>query len=145
MSWPRILLALDQVRIDPAQRVALELSWEAWDGSGMGARRAARARASDAACGVFLSVGSLPHYLTDVMGADIGSMRAHEPALYFDLECGQDKDYAATRVAYHLDLAGPARLLTSPTRPILLHSHRSSALHPLFQRVLYQPFEKCEI
>ena len=44
--------------------------------------------------GVFFSGGSLPH-----LPGDLDRMRVEEPAEYFGLEIGQDKDYLASTVA----------------------------------------------
>ena len=68
---------------------------------------------------------SLPSYLTEILpsmfadGADtaaphwLHNLRVEDPASYWRLEVGNDKDYLATRVAHLLNLHGPAKTVQS--------------------------------
>eukprot|EP01063_Lacrimia_lanifica_P039385 TRINITY_DN863_c0_g1_i1.p1 TRINITY_DN863_c0_g1~~TRINITY_DN863_c0_g1_i1.p1 ORF type:complete len:3361 (+),score=1140.56 TRINITY_DN863_c0_g1_i1:103-10185(+) len=99
--------------MDPNNRALLEVSLEALLDSGyaygVGKEYAVPAPAAPTRnVGVFAAGGSLPQYLTDVLGEDTVAARTADPSRYWALEVGNDKDYCATRVAYALNLHGPA-------------------------------------
>ncbi len=81
--------------IDPQQRLFLECAWEAFEDAGYipGKIRSA---------GVFASVAPSSYLPFDT------SRFPGEPGRFFEILLGNDKDYAAARVAYKLNLKGPA-------------------------------------
>eukprot|EP01064_Diplonema_japonicum_P019510 TRINITY_DN2823_c4_g1_i1.p1 TRINITY_DN2823_c4_g1~~TRINITY_DN2823_c4_g1_i1.p1 ORF type:complete len:3100 (+),score=589.73 TRINITY_DN2823_c4_g1_i1:37-9300(+) len=87
---------------DPNQRVLLELCRESLADSGPPGEKSV---------GVYASGSSLPQYLTDVLQEDTMECRVDDPAKYWALEVGNDKDYCATRVSYLLDLHGPSQTI----------------------------------
>lgn len=93
----------EAVLTDPSQRLLLECAYEVLESTGHGAQKDALD------CGVFMSGGALPHYLTDAIGDH--ESRQHDPGRYMQLEVGNDKDYIATRVAYKLNCTGPAKTI----------------------------------
>ncbi|HEX3528277.1 MAG TPA: amino acid adenylation domain-containing protein, partial [Thermoanaerobaculia bacterium] len=83
---------------DPQHRIFLECAWEALESAGYARRQGA------AAVGVFAGVGMNRYLLSSVLPDfelinSLGSLQ---------LIVGNDKDYLATRVAYKLNLNGPA-------------------------------------
>jgi amino acid adenylation domain-containing protein len=84
--------------MDPQQRIFLEICWEALEGSGHIPGRYA------GTIGVFAGCRFNTYYSNNV-----SSNRAHiENVGAFQVGTVTDKDYIATRVAYALDLRGPA-------------------------------------
>ncbi len=83
--------------LDPQQRLFLECAWEALEDAGCDPRR------FPGRIGVFAGVG-MNHYVMN--------LAAHPELVQavggFQVMLGNDKDYLATRVAYKLDLRGPA-------------------------------------
>jgi len=86
------------------QRVLLELSFEALQDAGFDPLNMEQ---SVIKTGVFLCGGSLPHV------GELDSLRQADPAKYFELEIGHDKDYLAASVAWALDLRGPAEVIAT--------------------------------
>lgn len=84
------------------QRVLLELSFEALQDAGFDPLEMSKIRT-----GVFVCGGSLPHL------GDLDEMRRSDPAKYFALEIGHDKDYLAASVAWALDLRGPCEVVAT--------------------------------
>ncbi|QSQ25695.1 KR domain-containing protein [Pyxidicoccus parkwayensis] len=84
--------------MDPQHRIFLECAWEALERAGHGLD------ADSKSVGVFAGT-SLSTYL-------LFNLRTHPELLAsdeaFQVMIGNDKDFLATRVAYHLDLKGPA-------------------------------------
>ena len=81
--------------IDPQQRLFLECAWEAFEDAG-------HVPGEIPSVGVFASVtpsGYLPFEPSRFPGS---------PGSFFEVLLGNDKDYAAARVAYKLNLKGPA-------------------------------------
>ena len=81
--------------IDPQQRLFLECAWEAFEDAGY-------VPGEHPSVGVFASVtpsGYLPFEPSRFPGS---------PGGFFEVLLGNDKDYAAARVAYKLNLKGPA-------------------------------------
>ncbi|KAF4757075.1 hypothetical protein FOZ63_006586, partial [Perkinsus olseni] len=97
----------DPVLLDPHQRMWLEMAYEALTDGGMGP---AMENGDAINCGVFVSGGSLPHYLTLLLehGETLPSVRVSDPDRYFSLEMGNDKDYLAMRMSHALNLTGPS-------------------------------------
>jgi len=84
--------------LDPQQRLFLECSWEAIESAGY------NPEAYDGSIGVYAGSG-LPTYLMSHLGEKdfiVLSSRSFEQMV------ANDKDYLATRVAYKLNLTGPA-------------------------------------
>ncbi|MDG4767695.1 AMP-binding protein [Solwaraspora sp. WMMD406] len=93
--------------MDPQHRVFIEVAWGALEQAGYARRdNPYRHRTGVfAACGID---GYLVHHL---QGG--GLTQPLDPAGLFLTEIGNEKDYIATRVAYLLDLGGPAVTVTS--------------------------------
>jgi amino acid adenylation domain-containing protein len=80
---------------DPQQRLLLECAWQAMEHAGVAPLSAARV-------GVYMSLA----------GNQYGSRRASPTQTHdFQSLIASDKDYAATRIAFKLDLRGPAMTL----------------------------------
>ena len=90
----------DAVTLDPQHRVALECAWHALEHGGY----AAVESRDNVDIGVFVGVG-VNTYLQGQLFAG-GPMP--ESADRYHAMSGNDKDFGATRIAYHLDLKGPA-------------------------------------
>ena len=92
--------------MDPQQRMFLQTAWHAVEAAGYAPRSGTPARTGVfAACGID---GYLIHHL------DGGGLHdALDPGRWFLTETGSEKDYIATRVAYQLDLGGPAFTVNS--------------------------------
>jgi acyl transferase domain-containing protein/acyl carrier protein len=98
--------------IDPQQRIFLECAWEALENSGY---RGDRERT-----GVFAGVG--PNvYLLQLMG-NPGVMAS---AGGYQVMLGNDKDYLASRVAYKLNLRGPAVVVQAACATSLAAVHQA--------------------
>ena len=83
--------------IDPQQRLFLEASWEALEHAGYDPAR------TNGYVGVYAGMGGSSYYVNNVLSRpDLAAMRGK-----MALASG-DKDYLATRVAYKLNLKGPA-------------------------------------
>ena len=89
------------VKLDPHQRIFLEMASEALVDAGY------FDRGVSLACGVYAAGGSLSHYL-EMLGQNLDEIRQLDPGKYLELELGCDKDYIALRTAKLLDLTGPA-------------------------------------
>ncbi|MDT0263274.1 polyketide synthase [Jatrophihabitans lederbergiae] len=97
----------EAVLMDPQHRVFLEIAWAALEQAGYARRGNPYRRRTGvfAACGID---GYLVHHL------DGGGLKEPlDPGGIFLTEIGNEKDYIATRVAYQLDLGGPAFTVTS--------------------------------
>ncbi|UII76108.1 amino acid adenylation domain-containing protein [Flagellimonas sp. HMM57] len=84
--------------MDPQQRLFLEIAWEALEQSGYLPKH------YDGTIGVYAGAGGNTYYTNNVLPNQellnqVGSFQANTV---------NDKDYIATRTAYHLDLKGPA-------------------------------------
>ncbi|MFJ9449147.1 amino acid adenylation domain-containing protein [Herbaspirillum sp. NPDC101397] len=88
----------DAVTLDPQHRVALECAWHALEHAGYAATE------SRGDVGVFVGVGVNTYLQGQLFAA--GPMP--EGADSYHAMSGNDKDFGATRIAYHLDLKGPA-------------------------------------
>jgi phthiocerol/phenolphthiocerol synthesis type-I polyketide synthase E len=83
---------------DPQQRIFLETAWEAMESAGYDPEK------YEGLVGVYGGLGGMSYYLNHLHGrADVMDM-VGERMLSF----GNDKDFLATRVAYKLNLKGPA-------------------------------------
>ncbi|MFJ3899532.1 type I polyketide synthase [Streptomyces sp. NPDC090083] len=104
---------------DPQQRVLLECGWQALEAAGYGG--------FDGRGGVFVGTGMntylLRHLLTNPRGA--------QDADLLQLMLGNEKDHAATRLAYRLGLRGPALAVQTAcsTSLVAVHLARQSLLH----------------
>ncbi len=83
---------------DPQQRVFLEVAWTALEHAGYDAHRL------PGTCGVWAGTGN-NHYLQKQLSANASLL---ETAGSEAVMIGSEKDYIATRVAYKLNLRGPA-------------------------------------
>ncbi|KAJ9458496.1 PKTS1 [Diplonema papillatum] len=116
---------------DPNQRVLLELCYESLLDSGYAysidtdpakwakedaasrRQRLGRRAVPTRNVGVFTAGPSLPQYLQDVVKLDTAACRIDDPARYWAVEVGNDKDYCSTRVSYLLNLQGPSQTVQS--------------------------------
>jgi acyl transferase domain-containing protein len=102
----------DAVRIDPQQRVLLECAVEALEDAGIPLDTVV------ASTGVYASV-SMNGYLFNLCDQP-GFVEARD---LFPIVIGNDKDYAATRVAYKLNLEGPAITIQTACSSSLVALH----------------------
>jgi phthiocerol/phenolphthiocerol synthesis type-I polyketide synthase E len=99
--------------IDPQQRVFLECAWAALEDAGYGACEAPRH------IGVYAGT-SMSSYLLNVLLRDGGR---HGLGLDWRMLIGNDKDHLTARVAYRLDLIGPAVTVQSACSTSLVAVH----------------------
>jgi phthiocerol/phenolphthiocerol synthesis type-I polyketide synthase E len=101
--------------MDPQQRVFLETAWHAMEDAGYGAGDGERVT------GVFAAAGFGDYVLRHV------GLRSYadSAADYFAMLIGNDKDFLASRVAYLLDLKGPAVVVQSACSSGLLAVHQA--------------------
>lgn len=85
--------------MDPQQRHFLELSWEAMEAAGYAPGTL------DGPVGVFAGCGPNTYMMFNIL-ADPRVLR--EEGFFAVRHIGNDKDFIATRVSYHLDLGGPS-------------------------------------
>lgn len=97
----------EAVTMDPQHRVFIEVAWSALEQAGYARRNNPYRHRTGvfAACGID---GYLIHHLEGG-----GLKDPLDPVGVFLTEIGNEKDYIATRVAYLLDLGGPAITVTS--------------------------------
>ena len=81
--------------LDPQQRIFLECAWEAFEDAG-------HVPGEEASVGVYASITQSSYLVSDNL-----TMPEH-PMPFFSRLMGNDKDYAAPRVAYKFGLKGPA-------------------------------------
>ncbi len=84
--------------IDPQQRLLLECAWEALEDAGCNPDRLA------GAVGVYLAVADNTYYTSDMRALS----KSVSPTAAFQAYTSNDKDFAATRVSYKLNLKGPS-------------------------------------
>ncbi|MDC7788185.1 SDR family NAD(P)-dependent oxidoreductase, partial [Rhodoplanes tepidamans] len=108
--------AAEAAAMDPQQRVFLEVAWHALEHAGHGD---AGGRGDAGPVGVFAGCGFNDHVLKHV-----GPRSYRDGAAdYFAMLLGNDKDFLASRVAYHLGLQGPAVVVQSACSSALLAVH----------------------
>ncbi|GAA3379466.1 hypothetical protein GCM10020367_63110 [Streptomyces sannanensis] len=98
---------------DPQQRLLLECAWEALDDAGYGGARGST--------GVFVGTSFNSYLLQHI---------ANEPSARDDIDflqlmLGNDKDHAATRISYKLDLHGPAVTVQTACSTSLVAVHQA--------------------
>jgi len=84
--------------IDPQQRVLLELTWHALENAGYVASQ------FPGRIGIFCGTGNNSYYLNNVL-QNPKQLESFSP---FNAMLANEKDYCATRIAYKLNLVGPA-------------------------------------
>ncbi|MET0356361.1 MAG: amino acid adenylation domain-containing protein, partial [Cellvibrio sp.] len=84
--------------IDPQQRVLLELTWHALENAGYVPNE------FPGRIGVFCGTGNNSYYLNNVL-QNPKQLESYSP---FNAMIANEKDYCATRIAYKLNLVGPA-------------------------------------
>ena len=91
-------------RMDPQHRVLLELAQQALDDAGLDPAR------FGGRIGVFAGLGPNGYLLNNLLAAPgaAQAFAASYPAGDIGTRVGNDKDFVATRIAYKLDLRGPA-------------------------------------
>lgn len=85
-------------RIDPQQRIFLQCAYHAMESAGWAPR------VFPGAVGVFAGCAMSAYLLNNLKG----ELLSNEPAAYYQLLTGNDKDFLATRVSYKLGLRGPS-------------------------------------
>ncbi|WP_155732919.1 beta-ketoacyl synthase N-terminal-like domain-containing protein, partial [Pseudoalteromonas luteoviolacea] len=83
---------------DPQQRVLLETAWHALEDSGYG-KASTRKKT-----GSFVGLSSSSYLLNNLLHQNLAS----DPALKMQIRIGNEKDFAASRLAFKLQLTGPA-------------------------------------
>ncbi len=99
--------------LDPQQRLFLQTTWEALENAGY------NPFTTDSAIGVFAGIGQSGYLLTQL---DI-SAEVNDPAAYFTLMTGNDKDFLSTRLAYKLNLRGPCLTVQTACSTSLVAVH----------------------
>lgn len=99
--------------LDPQQRLLLELAWEALEESGYGGVHGN--------VGVFVGT-SASSYLLEHLADDPS---ARDDIELLQLRLGNDQDHAATRIAYKLDLHGPAVTVQTTCSTSLVAVHQA--------------------
>ncbi|AUH53484.1 non-ribosomal peptide synthetase [Chromobacterium sp. ATCC 53434] len=107
--------AREAALMDPQQRLFLECAWAAAEAAGYGSARGARV-------GVFASAGT-SHYLLD----NVYPRRRELKLENIQWLLGNGRDFLATRVAYKLDLAGPAVTVETACSSSLVAVHAACA------------------
>ncbi|NEO53143.1 MAG: type I polyketide synthase [Okeania sp. SIO3B5] len=111
----------EAIEIDPQQRFFLECAWEAIESSGYNPEN------YEGSIGVYAG-SAMPSYLmSNLGGLDFLLLDHHS----FTQMLGNDKDYLATRVAYKLNLTGPALNVQTACSTSLV------AVHLACQSLLY--------
>lgn len=101
--------------IDPQQRVLLELAHEAFEHAGHVPQEVKDK------VGVFLGSGYC-NYLVNNLGAEIDP---HDQLGGLQILMGNDKEYAATRISYKLNLTGPSVAVNSACSTSLVAVHQA--------------------
>lgn len=102
--------------MDPQQRIFLEIAWEALEGAGY------VTNVTDQKIGIFAGSGSNSYYINNIHSRP----EITRDAGYFQVSTLNDKDYLAMRVAYELNLKGPA---------VSVYSSSSTSLMAIAQAV----------
>ncbi|MGW4694785.1 beta-ketoacyl synthase N-terminal-like domain-containing protein [Kitasatospora cineracea] len=98
---------------DPQQRLLLESAWEALDDAGYGGTRTST--------GVFVGTSFNSYLLHHI----VNEPSARDDIDFLQLVLGNDKDHAATRIAYKLDLHGPAVTVQTACSTSLVAVHQA--------------------
>lgn len=101
--------------LDPQHRLLLEKSWEALEIAGL------KNEKQPLDCGVFTSC-SANHNYWELCNRTGGS----NPIKDYNVLISNDKDFLATRIAYHLDLTGPAMTIQCGCSSSLVAVHQAS-------------------
>ncbi|MEV6328795.1 beta-ketoacyl synthase N-terminal-like domain-containing protein [Streptomyces sp. NPDC051909] len=96
---------------DPQQRLLLECAWEALEDAGHGG--------FDGRGGVFAGTGVNGYLLRHVLSGP----RGQDPSELLQVVIGNEKDHAATRIAYKLGLSGPALTVQTACSTSLVAVH----------------------
>ena len=99
--------------MDPQMRIFLECAWEALEQAGHCSER------YRGEIGVFASCGFNSYLLSNIMQSN--SLRAVTDQ--FQVCIGNEKDYLATRVSYHLNLTGPSVVVQTACSSSLVAIH----------------------
>jgi len=94
--------------MDPQQRLFLQVCWHAMENAGYPPRSG-----SNFETGVYASCGIDGYLLNHLNGGQVLREGTLDPASIFKTEVGNEKDYIATRVSYHLNLGGPSYTINS--------------------------------
>jgi len=105
---------LEASLLDPQHRILLECAWRALEDAGY-----APAGTDENRTGVFTGVGGNA-YLLDAVLANPGVLRGAGP---LQTVIGTDKDFAATRISYKLNLHGPSLTVQTACSTSLVATH----------------------
>ncbi|TRX27556.1 amino acid adenylation domain-containing protein [Flavobacterium franklandianum] len=112
--------------MDPQQRLFLEISWEALEQKGYLPKH------YNGRIGVYAGTGTNTYYKKNILPDN----EILDQIGYFQAETVNDKDYIATRTAYHLNIKGPA---------VSIHSACSTSLLAIAQAVQAIRNGQCDI
>ncbi|PIB30037.1 hypothetical protein BFP77_04640 [Maribacter sp. 4U21] len=112
--------------MDPQQRLLLEVSWEVLEQTGYLPRH------YDGSVGIYAGCGTNTYYINNV----IPNKELLEQVGEFQATTVNDKDYIATRTAYHLNLKGPA---------VSVHSACSTSLLAIAEAVEALRNGQCDV
>ncbi len=118
---PKLALAMD-----PQQRLLIEIAWEVLEQNGYLPKH------YDGSIGVYTGCGTNTYYVNNV----IPNTELVDEVGEFQTTTVNDKDYTATRIAYHLNLKGPA---------VSVHSACSTSLLAIAEAVEALRNEQCDI
>ncbi|MFI0980545.1 amino acid adenylation domain-containing protein [Streptomyces sp. NPDC021093] len=105
---------LEASLLDPQQRILLECAWRALEDAGH-----APAGTGENRIGVFAGVGANA-YLQEVVLAKPGLLQSAGP---LQVTIGAEKDFAATRISYKLNLQGPSITVQTACSTSLVATH----------------------
>ncbi|MBQ4864760.1 SDR family NAD(P)-dependent oxidoreductase [Pseudoalteromonas sp. MMG013] len=100
---------------DPQQRVLLETAWHALEDAGYGKANTRKKT------GTFVGLSSSSYLLNNLLRQGLVS----DPALKMQIRIGNEKDFAASRLAFKLQLTGPAISLNTACSTSLVAVHQA--------------------
>ncbi len=103
----------EAARMDPQQRILLEVTWEALEDAGIDARRLA-----GTPTGVFVGLSSLDYMLLQNASTDLSTIDAHS-------NTGNAMSIAANRISYIFDLRGPSIAMDTACSSSLAAIHQA--------------------
>jgi len=99
--------------MDPQQRALLECAWQLLELAALNPDR------YEGSCAVYVGVGMNIYLLNNLLA----SFRLRESSDFYQMLIGSDKDFAATRLSYKLNLKGPSIAVNSACSTSLVAVH----------------------